>query len=229
DGTTSATLTLNAGTYTPADLAKEIARVINNDQAISAGGSKVAVQYDSTTQAFTINSDKYGSGSSVGLLSGNFLTSGVSGLGVTAATSGTDVQGYLEQGGTLYTFVGTGQDVTINSFLPGAPKGLSLSIGGTQTGARGTVDFNRGYADKLNQLFDQMTNTDTGIVGTRMKNIQSRLDNITEQKTKIDERYNRLEQKYLMQFSALQSLLAQMDNTKQSLAASLGMNTNSGN
>lgn len=221
DGNQSVDLVLNSGTYTRTDLASEIAKVINNDSNISAVGGKVSVEYDDATQSYSVTSEKFGSASKLELVSGNFLTSGVSGLGVTAETAGTDVQGFLEQNGTLYTFVGQGQDVTINSILDGAPKGLEFSVAGSTTGARGTLEFNRGYADKISNLFDQMLESETGIVGSRIENINDRLDSVASQKEKIDLRYEKLEMKYRIQFGALQSMLAQMDNTRQSLAASL--------
>jgi len=221
DGTSSSTLTLAAGTYTPNDLATAIAGAINNDSAMKAGGSSVSVQYDSTTQAFTINTDKYGSASTLSLDSGTLLTSGVTGLAVTAQVAGQDVQGSLDQNGSYYTFVGKGQDVTINSVLAGSPKGLEFNVDGTQTGARGSITFNRGYADKLTKLFSELNDSSTGLIGTRLSNIQDKLDRVKEEQTKVDDRYNKILARYQAQFGALQALLNQMDNTRQSLSSSL--------
>ncbi|WP_068649148.1 flagellar filament capping protein FliD [Thiomicrospira sp. XS5] len=227
DGATSLDLQLTAGTYTREDLAKEMARVINNDTNVSAAGGHVAVEYDAATQSYTMTSEKYGSASKLELVSGNFLTSGVSGLGVTAETVGQDVQGYLENAdGTLYTFVGQGQDVTINSILDGSPRGLELKVEGAATGARGSVEFNRGYADRLGILFDELMDSETGIVGNRISNYQDRLEDVEAEKEKVDDRYEKLEMKYRIQFGALQSLISQMDQTRQSLAAMLVTNNN---
>lgn len=224
DGNESQDLVLTAGSYTREDLAAEIARVINNDATVSGGGGNVSVEYDDATQTYTMTSEKFGSASKLELVSGNFFTSGVTGLGVTAETTGVDVQGYLEKGGTLYTFVGTGQDVKINSILDGSPKGLEFTIQGTTTGARGTIDFNRGYADKLGNLFDAFADSETGIIGNRVTNINTRLDDIDEQQEKLDERYDALELKYRIQFGALQTLLAEMESTRESLTSLLATN-----
>ena len=229
DGEESLDLVLAAGMYTEQDLAKEIARVVNNDNNIASSGGRVAVEYDAVANTFNLNSGQYGSASKLELVSGNFLTSGAAGLAVTAETVGLDVQGFLEQGGTLYTFVGSGQDVKINSILDGAPKGLEFSVEGTTTGARGSMEFNRGYAEKLSVLFDEFLEKDTGIIGNRVTNINTRLDEIEVQKAQVDLRYEKLEFKYRLQFGALQSLLSQMDNTRQSLAASLAINNNNNN
>lgn len=228
DGISSSTLTLAAGTYTPNDLATAIAGAINNDSAIKAGGSSVSVQYDSTTQAFTINTDKYGSASTLSLDSGTLLTSGVTGLAVTAQVAGQDVQGSLDQNGSYYNFVGKGQDVTINSVLAGSPKGLEFNVDGTQTGARGSITFNRGYADKLTKLFSELNDSSTGLIGTRLSNIQDKLDRVKDEQTKVDDRYNKILARYQAQFGALQALLNQMDNTRQSLSNSLASLLSSG-
>lgn len=229
DGNESQDLVLNAGLYTRDNLAIEIARVINNDSNVSAGGGLVSVEYDDTTQTYTMTSEKFGSASKLELVSGNFLTSGITGLGVTAETTGVDAQGFLEKDGTLYTFVGTGQDVKINSILDGSPKGLEFTIGGSTTGARGTIDFNRGYADKLGLLFDSFTDEDSGVIGNRVTNINTRLDEISEQQTKLDERYDALELKYRIQFGSLQTLLSQMESTRESLTSLLVNNNNNSN
>jgi flagellar hook-associated protein 2 len=218
-------LTLSAGVYTEADLAKEIARVVNNDANISADGSSVSVAYDSGSQTFTMVSEKFGSASKLELMSGNFLTSGVAGFGVTAETVGQDVQGFLEKDGTLYTFVGEGQDVKISSILDGSPKGLEFTIEGGSTGARGSVEFNRGYADRLGLLFEQFLDEDSGIIGSRVSNLTDRLEEIEEKKTIVEERYEALELKYRLEFGALQTLLSNMESTRESLAASLAIST----
>ncbi|WP_024851366.1 flagellar filament capping protein FliD [Hydrogenovibrio kuenenii] len=221
DGSSSATLTLASGTYTPNDFATLMTQAINNDPTIKSGGSSVAVQYDTATQAFTVNSAKYGSSSTLSLDAGTLLTTGAAGLAVTSQVTGQDVQGSLDQNGTSYTFMGDGQHVIINSILAGSPKGLELNIAGSQTGARGTVDFNRGYADKLTKLFSDLTDSTSGLIGTRISNIQTKLDDIKQKQTQVDDRYNRILARYQMQFGALQSLLSKMDTTKQSLTASL--------
>ncbi len=225
DGNSTLDLVLSSGVYTEDNLAKEMARVINNDSNVATVGGRVAVGYDAVTKTFTMNSEKYGSASKIALSSGNFLTSGVSGFSVTAETSGVDVQGSLEKNGAFYTFIGTGQNVRINSILDGSPKGLEFKIEGNITGARGTIDFNRGYADRLSNLFDGFLDKKTGLIGNRVTNIDAHLKEISAQTTKVDARYNRLELKYRLQFGSLQTLLAQMDSTGQSLAASLGNNT----
>jgi len=225
NGTESLDLSLNAGAYTEESLAVEISRVINNDSNISSAG-RVSVEYDGSSNTFSMISEKFGSASKLELVSGNFLTSSVAGFGVTAETVGQDVQGLLEKDGTLYSFVGNGQDVVINSILTGSPKGLEFRIGGDSVGARGSLEFNRGYADKLSILFDQFLEEDSGIIGNRVGNIGTRLEEIEEQKEKVDARYEKLELKYRLQFGALQTILSNMNSTRESLAASLAIKTN---
>lgn len=224
NGAESLDLVINAGLYTEENLAKEMARVINNDTNIATAG-RVSVSYNGGTNNFTMSSEKYGSSSKLELVSGSFLTSTVAGFGVTPETLGQDVQGLLEQNGNVYTFTGSGQDVVINSILDGSPKGLEFSIGGGATGPRGSVEFNRGYADKLGVLFEQFFEKNTGIIGNRVANITDRLAEIEAEKAKVDARYEKVELKYRLQFGALQSILSNMNSTRESLAASLAIRT----
>lgn len=221
NGNESADLVLNEGVYTREDLAKEIARVINGDQAISENGGQVAVEFDATTNTYKMTSEKYGSASKLELVSGSLLTSGVVGLGVTAETAGKDVLGSLEKDGTLYSFTGQGQQVKINSFLDGSPRDLEFEVLGGATGARGTMEFNRGYAAKLDKLFSDLVDKDDGIIGRRVDGLNDRVDDMAEKTKKVDERYNALELRYRLQFGQLQTVLNQMESTRSSLAASL--------
>ncbi len=225
DGAESLNLVLNSGAYTKTALAQEIARVINNDTNISAAG-RVSVEYNPANSSFMLVSEKYGSSSKLELISGNFLTSAVAGLGVSAETTGQDVQGFLQNSvGDSFGFVGSGQNVIINSILSGAPRGLEFAVAGGITGDRGTIEFNRGYADKLGHIFTQFLDKDNGLIGSRVSNISDRLAEIDKQKDKVDLRFEALEMKYRLQFGALQAMLSHMDATRESLAASLAIRT----
>jgi len=229
DGKTSGTLTLAAGTYTGADLAKELQTKINNDPTFKANNSSIVVSYDPANDQFTFTSSKFGSTSSVKFTGGTVLgdlglNSGVSGTGV-------DVGGTLTNTttGTQYFFTGQGQHVTVSNYAAdNIPKGLEFDIGGSATGSRGTITFTRGYADKLTQLFDRFNSID-GLVGSQIDKLNKETSNLADEKAKIGERYNKLELKYRTQFGALQSVLKSMRSTQQYLAASLNQSTSKGN
>jgi flagellar hook-associated protein 2 len=166
----------------------------------------MSTSYDATADKFTFVSQKYGLASKMDFTGGSFLGS----IGLVAGNTG------------------LGQHVTVST-LAGAnlPKGLEFDVGGTTTGARGTIDFNRGYADKLSQLFTTFQGTD-GLLGQQLTALNKETTTLADQKTKIDARYAQIEMKYRLQFGALQSVLSSMKQTRASLSASFGQSTTTG-
>ncbi|GAB6034260.1 flagellar filament capping protein FliD [Galenea microaerophila] len=229
DGEASGTLTLAAGTYTGADLAKELQTKINNDPTFKAKNSSIVVSYDSANDQFTFTSSKFGSASSVEFTGGTVL--GDLGLNSGDSDTGVDVGGTLtnSETGTQYFFTGQGQHVTVSNYAADdMPKGLEFDIGSSAIGSRGTITFTRGYADKLTQLFDQF-NSDDGLVGSQIDKLNKETSELADEKAAIEERYNQLELKYRIQFGALQSVLKSMRSTQEYLAASLNQSTSTDN
>jgi flagellar hook-associated protein 2 len=223
DGVDSNTITLATGTYTKAQLATLLQDAINRDSNIAAKGGKVSVQYDSTNDQFVITSDKYGSASSIEFTGGTLVTSGVAGWNVGDKSTGVDVGGQIKDPvtGNTYTFTGQGQSVRISDYaLDGLPKGLEITIGGTATGSRGTLTFNRGVADRIVNAFNAWVSAD-GVVGQKIDNLHSKENEYAEQQKKIDERYQQLELRYRIQFGQLQAILGSFQQTQSYLAAQL--------
>ncbi len=223
NGTASATITLAAGTYTGDQLANLLQNAINNDTNIAAVGGKVSVVYDSANDRFVFTTDKYGSQASIDFTGGTAVTSGL--LGVSAGTSatGTDVAGQLTDPntGNTYTFVGQGRTVKVSDYaLDGLPKGLEFEVGGTATGSRGTITFNRGVADRIVNRFNEWMSTD-GVVGQKLENLYDKQQDYEEQQKKIDERYAMLEMRYRIQFGQLQAVLNSFQQLQSSLSAQL--------
>ena len=144
----SATVTIPAGTYTPAQLATVLQSNINGASAFSDKGYTVSatINDDGTLK---LNSTRYGAKSNISLVEATGTTvASIFGAGV--STTGVDVAGTI--GG--YSATGDGQTLT---GAPGAPTaGLKLTVAGTTTGARGDIGFSQGYAYQLN-TFTQAT------------------------------------------------------------------------
>jgi len=225
DGHLSATLTLAAGTYTGAQLAKEIDKVVNNDTNLTASGGSISTAYNAGADTFTFTSQKYGSASTINFTGGSVLGS----LGVASGNNaaGVDVGGQLTNSvtGDVYTFTGVGQHVTVSDYAgANLPKGLQFDVQGNTTGARGTIDFNRGYADKLSQLFSTFQGTD-GLLGQQLDKLNKETTDLADQQKAIDAKYAKIEMKYKLQFGALQSVLSGMKQTQASLAATFNQKT----
>jgi len=77
-----------------------------------------------------------------------------------------------------------------------------------------------GYVSRLTGVIDSFTGSD-GILETRTDGIQSSIDGIALQNEALNQRLVNLEARLLRQFNGLDSLLAQLNNTSNFLAAQL--------
>ncbi len=225
NGTASTTLSLAQGTYSRTTVASMLQAAINNDPNLKAKNYAVNVTFDSTNNRFQMTTRDYGSTQSINFTSvgsGAAASLGLNtGSGSTGSVSGTDVLGSLtSSSGTNYVFAGVGQDVKIASMLTGAPYGLEFTVGGTTTGSRGTIDFNRGYASAFNLKITNLLDTQNGLLGTTETGITAKQTAIADQLKKLDDRYNTLLANYTKQFSAANDAQNQM----KSLSATLAQN-----
>ena len=203
----SASITLTAGTYTASELVAELQSQINNATAFSNSGISVLVSESAGT--LSIESQSYGSASSVSITGGNGETDLV-GASATS-TAGNDIAG------TIGGIVATGKGQTLTG--TGAADGLSLLVTGT-TGARGSIDFNRGYADRLSSYLSTILQSD-GVLDSTTDSIQSRIDSIGEDRENLQRRLVTIEARLRSQFSALDVLVSNLQSTSDFLTQQL--------
>ncbi len=214
DGVQSATLSLTHGTYKVADLAKELQTQINGDSTLRGAGVTVKVEYDSAAKKYLITSSRFGSTSRVEVTSVDTNTAANTGITVKAGTDGVDVAGSIN--GVSAT--GSGQ------YLSGAAgdsaAGLKLQITGGGTGARGTVNFSRGYAYQLDKLMENQLST-TGPIASRTQGIDRSIEQIDKQRGTLIRRLADIEKRYRAQFTALDAMLSNMNRTSTFLTRQL--------
>ena len=203
-----ATVSLTAGTYTASELAAELQSKINNASTFSNSG--VSVRVTESGGVFSIESQRYGSASQVEITGGTGMTDLVGGSAT--STGGTDVAGTI--GGVEAT--GSGQLLTAT----GNASGLILSVTGTTLGARGSVDFNRGYADRLDSYLEGILNSD-GILSSTSDSIKSRIERIEEDREALNLRLISVEKRLRAQFSAMELIISQLTNTSNFLTQQL--------
>lgn len=204
-----ASVTLAAGTYGSADaLAAEVQSKLNGAASLSTAG--VSVLISQSAGVLNIASARYGSSSSVGLSGGN----GASNLmGVAPViTAGMDVAGTIN--GVAAT--GSGQMLTAGE----AADGLRLAINGGPLGARGTINFSRGYADQLNKLATNLLATD-GIIAGRVDGINGSIKDLDRRQEDFTNRLSTTEARYRAQFTALDTMLSSLNQTSQFLQQQL--------
>lgn len=203
----SVSITLAAGTYTAGTLAAEIQSKANGALADSNNGIKISVTESSGVLSITSNS--YGSVSGVSITGGSGKTDL---FGTPTETAGVNVAGTI--GGVIAT--GIGQTLTGN----GSSSGLALKITDGAIGARGSVDFARGFAYKLDQLIDGMLDNDS-LIDSRIDGINSSIRDIDTQRDSLNRRLEGIEKRFRAQFAALDTLIAGMTQTSNFLQQQL--------
>lgn len=204
-------ITLAAATYGSADaLAAEVQSRLNGADALVAAGSSVVVSQ--SAGVLGLASARYGSGSSIALSGGNGADNL---LGASpAATVGVDAAGTING----VAAAGTGQ--TLTAAAGDAAEGLRLVINGGPLGARGSVNFSRGYADRLNKLAEDLL-ADDGIIATRVDGINASIKDIDRRQEDFIKRLDMTEARYRAQFTALDVMLSSLNQTSQFLQQQL--------
>jgi flagellar hook-associated protein 2 len=207
----STTVTLGAGTYTASSLAAQVQAAINGASALSTAG--VSVTVTQSGGVLTITSRRYGSASVV--TAGGNAAPGLLG-GSPTSTPGVDVAGTINgvtAGGSGRILSGaTGTDV----------EGLKLEVTGGATGARGSVDFSHGYAQRLDVLLGQFL-SGSGLLSGRTDGINRSIQDLGRQRDTFNTRLTSIEQRYRAQFTALDSLISDMKNTSNFLTQQLAL------
>ena len=208
----SATITLAPGTYANAGaLATQLQAQINGTAAIAAGGSSVTVGASGGVLAIT--SQRYGSASSVSVNDGNGAT-GLFGTTSTAA-AGLDVAGTLDG----VAFTGTGQVAT--GAASTSAEGLKLTIAGGTIGARGTIDFNRGIAARVDDVLTQFLDPNNGLLGAATDSINGSIKDLRGREADWNTRLVAIRARYTAQYNAMDALVASLNSTSSYLTQQL--------
>lgn len=231
-GTTeSTTLSIAAGSYSREDLARIMQTAINNDANLKSKGLTAQMSFDSVNNRFQLSTDQFGSQSTIDFTS---LSAGlVSSMGLTIGTgaagsyAGQDVMGSLTKDGVSYTFLGNGQEVKINSFLPGAPRDLQFKVEGSAIGSRGDLSFQRGFSALMSKSITDMFNAQSGSIGVAVTALDKRDVEYTEKLKQVDTRYEQALARYTQQFSIVNATIANLSSLKASLAASFSAQSSS--
>jgi len=208
----TATVTIPAGSYNPSQLATALQSSINGVAAFSAKGSTVAATVGEDGK-LKLESTSYGSKSNISItMATGTDTSPIFGTG--APVKGKDVAGTIGE----YAASGDGQTLT---GMPGGPvEGLKLTVAGDTTGARGTFGFSQGYAYQLNTLASGYLGAG-GAITSRTKGLNDTVKDITAQREKFATKLVDIEARYRKQYSALDTMIANLNSTQSFLTQQL--------
>ena len=213
DGETTATVSIAAGSYSGSQFANLIQTALSENTALNAAGRSVQVAYDAT-DGLTFTSNRFGSNSNVSLTAlGN-----VNGLNTAAGSAGQDVQGTID--GEIAQ--GDGQVLYLANSAGGDAAGLQVRITGGDVGNRGSVSFIEGVSERAVDAITSILGA-SGALSSRTDALNRDLERIQEDRIKLDMRIESYQARLVSQFSAADSLIAQLNSTRdyvtQQLAA----------
>jgi len=205
----AASVTLAAGTYTASALAAQVQAAVNGSAALSGAGAQVVVT--ESGGLLTMTSKRFGSNSTVAA-AGSAATTLFGPAPVAAA--GVDVAGAIN--GLAAT--GSGQRLTGAS--GSAVDGLVLEVTGGSIGARGAVNFTRGYAERLTGLLESWLSGEGGIAG-RTEGINRSIAELDRRRETLSRRLEDVERRYRSQFTTLDTLISNLTATSNFLTQQL--------
>jgi flagellar hook-associated protein 2 len=205
-------VTIPAGTYTAAELAKVVQSSINGASAFSSAGSAVTASID-TDGKLVLSSAKYGSASNIKLAD-------VSGSTVDSLFGGATPTAGLDVAGTLGGHPVTGSGQTLTGLAGTDVEGLKVEVTGGAIGDRGTVSFSQGYAYQLNNLATTMLGK-TGQITSRTDGINQSIKDVAKQRDHFADKLTSVEARYRKQYSALDVMLTNMQATSSYLTQQL--------
>ncbi len=212
DGVQTGTITLTQGSYTTAAaLTAEIQSRINGDSNLEDAGISVTVTHSGS--ALTITSSRYGSESTVEITSVDTTTAATLGLSAASGTAGVDVAGSI--GGVSAT--GSGRYLT----GAGDADGLQIEVTGGSTGERGGVYYSQGYAYRLDTLMDELLDADDGMIVGKTDGLNASIESIGTRREALNRRLEDVERRLRAQFTALDSIVAQLRTTSDYLTRQL--------
>jgi len=212
DGFPTGNFNFSNGTYSSeAELATMMQGRIN---ARLSGNATVTVIYEATADRFVITSDSSGPSSTVEITRVDNNTFADFGLALGTGTAGTDSIEATIDGASADV---NGQILTSQS---GDSKGLSVQILTGGFGDRGTVSLASGLAGTLEGLLDNFLKSD-GTIASREDGLNEGLEDIEDDRIRLEDRILALEARLVRQFSALDVLIAQFNQTSSFLTQQL--------
>jgi flagellar hook-associated protein 2 len=195
--------TLDPATYNSGEeLATALQTLINSNSSIKSSGG-ITVSFATDHLEFTSN--RKGGNSAVAFSN---VESTAFGLFDGEGVAGLDISG------SIGSQQATGKDSLLTG--KGAADGLTIEITDGLAGNRGTVAFNKGLANELDQLLSRYLNTGS-VLDSRTDGLNDRIDDINDQRKKLDNRLVALESRLLKQFTAMDALVGQLQATSSFL------------
>jgi len=208
----TATVKLNAGTYTPEELSSMIRAAINGHSNFVENGDTVETKIEDGK--LSLSSTRWGSASNLSIetMTGSSVDD-VFGAGA-EFKKGKDVAGTI--GGAPAT--GNGQSLT--AAVGSKAEGLKIDVTDGVAGERGTISFTQGYAYQLNNLATSFMGKE-GLITNKADGLNVSIKAVDKERERFTARLEQTEKRYRAQFTSLDSMLASMQATSNYLTQQL--------
>lgn len=199
--------------FTGEEFAAAMQQALNSSNELKAAGRSVEVSWDATN-GLTFTSGKFGSESNVRLTGALNAPD----LDTKEGVAGNDVAGTIDG----QVAEGDGQVLYLGGAATGGAAGLQVRITGDETGPRGSVRFIEGVSERtVNAITDILG--ENAALDSRTISLNQELERIQEEQVRLDQRIESYQERLISQFSAADSLIAQLNSTRdyvtQQLAA----------
>lgn len=207
----SADVKLASGSYdTPEALAAELQSKINGTAAFSSAGSAVTVSV--TDGKLSISSNRWGANSNVTLSPG--------GLADSLLGSEPEVVAGANVAGTIGGVAAVGSGRVLTGGVGSPAEGLTLQVDGA-AGNRGTVNYAQGYASQFEKFASGLLDSASGALALRTDGINASLKDLASARERLNTRLADTEERYRKQYTALDTMISNMNATSSYLTQQL--------
>lgn len=218
DGDSVISLTIPPGQYRPDELASTVESVINNSTADGAVPVNVSLDGD----ALKITTQAYGSDANIARIYGS--AGSVLGFDGSESDQGADVVGSFRVNGQVETAVGRGRILTSdddNEFTADIQVVVSLTPAQVDARVEGELTVTRGITSQLDLFLDEILDPVNGTLTTINDDFNAQIESIDESIERINEITEARREALIEEFAALETVLANLQNTGNILATQL--------
>ncbi|SEO57456.1 flagellar filament capping protein FliD [Aquisalimonas asiatica] len=214
DGVRSGLLSLPAEEFdSGSDLARALQAAINGDDQLNDAGVGVTVGFDEDTGEFTMASEAFGSASTVEIAEAGATLQEQLGLAVGMTGEGQDVAG------TIGGIEAEGSGRTLTGSM-GVADGLSVQVDEGEVGDLGVLTFSTGLMSDLDNRINALIGPE-GSLTSRESSLNNRLSDLEDDRARLDQRMSRVEDRYIQQFTAMDRMVAELQQTSEFLSQQL--------
>lgn len=215
DGLATGEILLTQGSYSSGSaLAAEIQARINGAAAMAEAGKTITVTYDAANNRFVLASAMTGNSSAVNVLAVDTSSAAELGFSVADGVAGQDVAGSIDG------IAASGAGRVLTAADEGGARGLQIEVGGSSTGARGSVAFSRGISSQLDLLLEKVLGEESSL-SNRIDNINAGVKDVQKRREQMEARWEQVKDRYTRQFNALDTLLSGLQSTSKYLEGQL--------